>query len=122
MGRGLPLSRKFMNFSSQNGVIWCILGVLLLSFKGCCVQLLNKKPLADLRGQGGRAPQDARGDPSTAKSRQLLGDFVPQTLYRGSAPGFRVATPATPAALTPMEPNSGTVQSRTPHDEHSPTC
>jgi len=28
----VPLPRKFMNFSSQNGVIWCILGVLFLRF------------------------------------------------------------------------------------------
>jgi len=26
----VPLPRKFMNFSSQNGMIWCILGVLFL--------------------------------------------------------------------------------------------
>jgi len=26
------LPRKFMNFSSQNGVIWCILGVLFIRF------------------------------------------------------------------------------------------
>ena len=25
----VPLPRKFMNFSSQNNVIWCILGVFL---------------------------------------------------------------------------------------------
>jgi len=31
-GGAAPLSRKFMNFSSQNGVIWCILGVLFLRF------------------------------------------------------------------------------------------
>jgi len=31
-GRAVPLPRKFMNFSSQNGVIWCILGVLFLGF------------------------------------------------------------------------------------------
>jgi len=31
-GRAVPLPRKFMNFSSQNGVIWCILGVLVLRF------------------------------------------------------------------------------------------
>ena len=29
-GRAVPLVRKFMNFSSQNDVIWCILGVLFL--------------------------------------------------------------------------------------------
>jgi len=28
----VPLPRKFMNFSSQNGMIWCILGVLFLRF------------------------------------------------------------------------------------------
>ena len=28
----MPLPRKFMNFSSQNDVIWCILGVLFLRF------------------------------------------------------------------------------------------
>jgi len=31
-GGTVPLPRKFMNFSSQNGVIWCILGVLFLRF------------------------------------------------------------------------------------------
>jgi len=31
-GRAVLLPRKFMNFSSQNGVIWCILGVLFLRF------------------------------------------------------------------------------------------
>ena len=29
-GEAVPLPRKFMSFSSQNGVIWCILGVLFL--------------------------------------------------------------------------------------------
>ena len=31
-GGALPIPRKFMNVSSQNGVIWCILGVLFLRF------------------------------------------------------------------------------------------
>jgi len=31
-GGAAPLSRKFMNFSSQNGVIWYILGMLFLRF------------------------------------------------------------------------------------------
>jgi len=33
-GGAEPLSRKFVNFSSQNGVIWCTLGVLFLRFTG----------------------------------------------------------------------------------------
>ena len=28
----MPLLRKFMNFSSQNDVVWCIMGVLFLRF------------------------------------------------------------------------------------------
>jgi len=28
----VPLFRKFMNFSSQNDVVWCIMGVLFLRF------------------------------------------------------------------------------------------
>ena len=31
-GGTVPLPRKFMNFSSQNGVTWCILGMLFLTF------------------------------------------------------------------------------------------
>ena len=31
-GVAVPLPRKFMNFSSQNGMIWCILGVLFSRF------------------------------------------------------------------------------------------
>jgi len=32
-GKGLcPFPENFVNFSSQNGVIWCILGVLFLRF------------------------------------------------------------------------------------------
>ena len=32
-GGAVPLPSKFMNFSSQNGVIWCILGVLFLNIR-----------------------------------------------------------------------------------------
>ena len=31
-GGAVPLPRKFMTFSFQNGVMWCILGVLFLRF------------------------------------------------------------------------------------------
>jgi len=31
-GGAVPFPRKFTNFSSQNGVTWCILGVLFLRF------------------------------------------------------------------------------------------
>jgi len=40
-------------------------------------------------GKGAMLPQDA----FNCESRQLLGDFVPQTLYWGSAPGLRWGTP-----------------------------
>jgi len=32
-GWAVPLPRKFMNFSSQNGVIWCILSESLAVFR-----------------------------------------------------------------------------------------
>jgi len=34
----VPLFRKFMNFSSQNGVIRCILGVLFFKIYECGIQ------------------------------------------------------------------------------------
>jgi len=34
-GWAVPLPRKFMNFSSQNGVIWCILSESLAVFRSC---------------------------------------------------------------------------------------
>jgi len=70
-----------MNFSSQNSVIWCILGVLLLRFM-CQVPLKGKnKTLVKILG--GRQHR-------TTPVGQIWG----------------VATPATPAALTPMQPTS----------------
>ena len=60
-GGAVPLPRKFMNLSSQNGVILCILGVLFLRFM---------------------CPMDC----------SCMINFIE----------VMVATPATPAALTPM--------------------
>jgi len=49
-GGAVPLPRKFMNFSSQDGVIWCILGVLFLGFM-CQVPLKGKnKTLVKILG------------------------------------------------------------------------
>ena len=47
LGRAVPLPRKFMNFSSENDVIWCILGVLFLRFM-CpmdCSCMINFRPI-----------------------------------------------------------------------------
>ena len=64
----MSLPGKFMNFSSQNGVIWCILGVLKA----------KNRTLVKILGVVNT------GRPLHVK-------------YWG-----KVATPATPAALTPM--------------------
>jgi len=68
----VPLPRKCMYFSSKNGVMWCILGVLFLRFIcsmdcSCMINFIDEND-SDLR------------------LVKILG----------------VATPATPAALTPM--------------------
>jgi len=89
-GVAVPLPRKFMNFSSQNGMIWCILGVLFSRFM-CPVDfsftidfievLLKGKNKTLVKILGGSSTQD---DPC------------------GSNIGEGVATTATPAVLTPM--------------------
>ena len=45
-GGAVPLPKKFMNFSSQNGVIWCTLGMLFLRFMypvdcSCMINLIE---------------------------------------------------------------------------------
>ena len=80
----VPLPRKFLNFSSQNGVIWCILGVLFLRFM---CRMKKNKTLVEIFG--GRQHR-------TTPAGQILG----------------VATPATPAALTPMLPHFWSTPSR----------
>ena len=77
----MSLPRKFMNFSSQNGlIIWCVLGVLFLRFM---------------------CPMDC----------SCMINFIEVPVFRSSAEGKKikthvkilgVATPATRAALTPM--------------------
>jgi len=82
----VPLPRKFMNFSSQNGVIWCILGVLFLRFAcpmDCSCMIWEKiKHLSKYWRVV-----------NTGRPRQVK--------YWGG-----VATPATRAALTPMRNSS----------------
>jgi len=80
----VPLPRKFMNFSSQNGVIWCILGVLFLRFIcpmdcSCMINFIDVPEVNTCQNIGGRQHR-------TTPAGQILG----------------VATSATPAALTPM--------------------
>jgi len=75
----VPLPRKFMNFSSEIGVIWCIIGVLFLRFMcpmDCCymINFIEDKYW---------------GVVNTGRPLQVK--------YWG------VATPATPAASTPMQ-------------------
>ena len=101
-GGAVPLPRKFTNFSSQNGVILCTPGVLFLRFMchvdcSCIINFIEvpRYRLANpfqvpLKGKkikhlskywgGGSSTQD---DPCRSNIRG-------------------VATPATPAALTPM--------------------
>ena len=63
----MPLPGKFMNYLSQNGVIWCILGVSFLRFMNAVFR-----------------------SPTGGKKNKTLVKY------------WGVATPATPAALTPM--------------------
>jgi len=70
-----------MNFSSQNGVIWCILGVLFLRFMNAVF----------------RSPTEGKKIKHLSKYWGAVNTGRPlQVKYWG------VATPATPAALTPM--------------------
>ena len=81
-GGAVPLPRKFMNFSSRNGVIWCI----------------TDENGSDLR----YSEVPLKGENKTlVKYWGVVNTGQPlQVKYWG------VATPATPAALTPMELNS----------------
>jgi len=72
------------NFSSQNGMIWCILDVLFLRFTcpmdcSCMINFIEVPVCA-----------------------QILGSRQHRTTPAGQILGGGVATPATPAALTPM--------------------
>ena len=76
LGGAVPLPRKFINFSSQNGVIWCILGVFLrfMCPTDCsCIKNFIEVPVCSAEGKNKALVK-------------ILG----------------VATPTTPAALTPM--------------------
>jgi len=79
----VPLPRKFMNFSSQNGVIWCIPGVFLTFMCPTdCSCMIN----CALKGKNKTLVKILGRQHRTTHAGQILG----------------VATPATPAALTNM--------------------
>ena len=91
----MPLPRKFMNFSSQNGVIWCILGVLFLTFMcpmncSCMIKFIEVPVSAE--GKKNKTLVKILGVVNTGRPLQVK--------YWG------VATPATSAALTPMASTS----------------
>ena len=83
----MPLPRKFMIFLSQNGVIWCILAVLFLTF-------MCHKNDSDLR----YSEVSLKGKNKTLV--KIFGGRQHRTTPAGEILG--VATPATLAALTPM--------------------
>ena len=94
----MPFHRKFMNFSSQNGVIWCILGLLFLRFTcpmdcSCMINFIDKTD-SDLWYSE---------VPLKGKIKHLSkywGSSTQDDPCRSNIGG--VATPTTPAALTPM--------------------
>ena len=93
-GGAVPLPRKFMNFSSQNCVIWCILGVLFLRFMcpmDCSLWKLYRNTSLCLTNDT---------DWQVHVSTNFLGGRQHRTTPAGQILG--VATPATYAALTPM--------------------
>ena len=88
----MSLPGKFMNFSSQNGVIWCILGVLFLRFT-CPVDCSSAKvkkvkhlskyrgsstqddPCRSNIGEGGRDPRSPCGaDASGGQVKKAASD------------------------------------------------
>jgi len=90
--QAVPLPRKYMNFSSQNGVIGCILGVLFLRFTCLmdCSCMINFIEVPLCTAEGGKNKTLVK----------ILGGRQHRTTPAGQILG--VTTPATPAALSPM--------------------
>jgi len=82
----VPLPRKFKNFSSQNDVMWCILGVLFLRF-------MCHENDSDLRYSE---------VPLKGKSKTLVKILGVVNTGRPCRSNIGGRDPATPAALTPM--------------------
>ena len=40
-GEGAPPRIFFLNFTSRNGVLWCILGVIFYSSGDCCTHVIR---------------------------------------------------------------------------------
>ena len=78
-GGAVPLPRKCMNFSSQNGVIWCILGVLFLRFMcsmDCsCMTNFIEVPVYALKGKNKTLVKISGGrQHRTTPAGQILGE------------------------------------------------
>ena len=84
----MPLPRKFMNFSPQNGAIWCILVVLFLRFM-LFLRFVDCSCMISFTEVAYQFVPNESEVPLKGKIKHL-------SKYWG------VATPATPAALTPM--------------------
>jgi len=85
----VPLPRKFMNFSSQSDVIWCILGVSFLTFM--CHEIDSDLRYSEV--------------PLKGKNKTLV--KILGVVNTGRPLQVKYWGVATPAALTPMSSSLG---------------
>ena len=65
-GGAVPLPRKFMNFSSQNGVIWCIMDVFFKDSRVPWIVVVSREKIKHVKILGGRQHR-------TTPAGQILG-------------------------------------------------
>jgi len=66
----VPLPRKFMNFSSQNGVIWCIMDVFFKDSRVPWIVVVSREKIKHVKILGGRQHR-------TTPAGQILGGRDP---------------------------------------------